>query len=145
MTAVDIAKLRDDLIRDEGLRLKPYKDTVGKFSIGVGRNLDDNGINEREALMMLDADLEWVRDDLDRNAPWWRRMPEPAQRALMNQCFNMGWPKLSAFRNMLAALQAADYETAADEALDSRWSKQVGDRARRIACLYLEAANPEQR
>jgi lysozyme len=52
---------------------------------------------------------------------------------------NLGWPRLSAFRNMLAALQAMDYATAAREALDSKWAKQVGARAERIAALYREA------
>lgn len=143
MTTMNLAKLKADLVRDEGLRLKPYRCTAGKLSIGVGRNLDDVGISKAEAMAMLDADLEWVRDDLDRNCPWWRRMPEPAQRALANMLFNLGWSRLSAFRNMLAALQAGDYEAAAEECLDSKWATQVGDRSRRIVNLYLEAANPE--
>lgn len=136
---VNVDKLKADLIRDEDLRLKPYRCTAGKLSIGVGRNLDDVGISEHEALMMLGNDIQWVIEDLDRNAPWWRRMPEPAQRALANMAYNLGWPKLSAFRNMLAALQAGNYETAADEALDSKWARQVGARADRIAALYRES------
>lgn len=139
MTALDMAKLREDIIEDEGLRTKPYTDTVGKLTIGVGRNLDDVGISRREALMLLDNDLAWVFDDLDRNLPWWRRMPEPAQRALANMALNLGYPRLSAFRNMLSALQAMDYETAAEECLDSKWARQVGDRSKRIAALYREA------
>ena len=136
---VDLTKLKNDLKRDEGLRLKPYRDTVGKLTIGIGRNLDDVGISEREAMALLESDLEWVTSDLDRNAPWWRRMPEPAQRALANMTFNLGWSRLSAFRNMLAALQIADYATAAEEALDSKWARQVGARSERIAALYREA------
>lgn len=139
MPTLDQSKLRENLIEDEGLRTKPYTDTVGKLTIGCGRNLDDVGISRTEALMMLDNDLKWVFDDLDRNMPWWRRMPEPAQRALANMAFNLGISRLLAFRNMLAALQAMDYETAAEEALDSRWARQVGDRAKRIAALYREA------
>ena len=137
---MDRAQLARDLELDEGLRLKPYTDTVGKLSIGIGRNLDDVGISEEEARIMFNNDLEWVMDDLDRSFPWWRTMPEPAQRALANQAFNMGLPTLRKFRNMLAALQAGDYRKAADEALDSRWAKQVGARSGRIADLYRSAA-----
>lgn len=144
MTAVNVAKLKADLVRDEGLRLKPYKDTVGKTTIGVGRNLDDIGISEREAMALLDGDLEWVTSDLDRNAPWWRRMPEPAQRALANMTFNLGWSRLSGFRNMLLALQEGAYDTAAEQALDSKWAKQVGARADRIAALYRDAGKSLQ-
>lgn len=151
MTSVDIAKLRSDLISDEALRLAVYDDATGKPivkgsvveghpTIGVGRLLTSaRGISEREAMVLLDGDLAWVFDDLDRNCPWWRRMPEPAQRALCNMTFNLGIARLMAFRNMIAALQAMDYETAADECLDSKWARQVGDRSRRIAALYREA------
>jgi lysozyme len=127
--------LRRDLVRDEGLRLKPYKDSVGKLTIGVGRNLDDNGITEAEAMILLDNDIERARLDLDRNAPWWAEMPEPAMRGLLNMCFNLGWPRLSRFRKMLAALERGDWASAADQALDSRWALQVGPRATRIADL----------
>lgn len=137
---MDIAKLKSDLERDEGLRLKPYKDTVGKLTIGIGRNLDDVGISESEARHLLGNDIEWVTEELDANMPWWRTMPEPAQRALANMAFNLGMPTLKLFLNMLAALQAGDYEKAAVEALDSRWARQVKCRADRIAALYRSAA-----
>ena len=136
---MDIAKLKSDLERDEGLRLKPYEDTVGKLTIGIGRNLDDVGISEEEARHMLGNDIEWVVEELDRTMPWWRTMPEPAQRALANMAFNLGMPTLRQFRNMLAALQAGDYDKAAVEALDSRWARQVKGRADRIAALYRSA------
>ena len=131
MTAYHL--LRNDLIRDEGLKLKPYKDGVGKLTIGVGRNLDDRGITEVEAYAMCDHDIEIVATELDRNASWWRDLPEPAQRGLMNMCFNMGWPRLSRFQRMLSALKLQSFKIAATEALDSTWAKQVGARAERIA------------
>ena len=133
------SKLVDDLMRDEGLRLKPYQDTVGKVTIGVGRNLDDVGITAQEAHMLLVNDIAVMESELDRNAFWWRTLPEPAQRALLNMCFNMGWPRLSGFKNMLSALRDGDYDRAAAEALDSRWARQVGARSQRIATLFKES------
>lgn len=129
-----------DLIRDEGLKLKPYRDTVGKLTIGVGRNLDDVGISEDEARDLLANDINTVHRELYKHVRWWSQMPEPARRGLANMCFNLGWPRLSQFKNMLRALQAGEYEIAAAEALDSKWAKQVGPRAERIANLYVEAA-----
>ena len=134
--------LKADLLRDEGLRLRMYKDTVGKWSIGVGRNLTDNGISTAEADVMLDNDVADVIQELDRNTPWWRAMPEPAQRALANMLFNMGWPRLSGFKMMLGALEAGDYGAAADHCLDSKWAGQVGRRATRIATLFRTAGTP---
>lgn len=142
---MDIAKLLADLERDEGLRLKPYTDTVGKLTIGIGRNLDDVGISEEEARYLLGNDVEWAIEEMDRSMPWWRTMPEPAQRALGNMAFNLGMPTLRKFRNMLIALQAGDYRKAAEEALDSRWAKQVKGRADRIADLYRSAAQANHR
>ena len=132
---MDRTLLKTDLTRDEGLRLRPYQDTVGKLTIGVGRNLDDVGISEAEALVMLEADIDRSVTELNRHLPWLLDRPEPVQRALANMCFNLGWPRLSGFRNMLAALEAGAYDRAAGEALDSRWARQVGARAQRIAAL----------
>ncbi|CAO3418806.1 glycoside hydrolase family protein [Azospirillum doebereinerae] len=128
----DIVKLKADLIRDEDLRLKPYRCTAGKITIGVGRNLDDVGVTKAEALMLLDNDVVRVTADLDRTLPWWRKLDEPRRRALANMAFNLGIERLRGFRKMLAALEAGDYARAAAEAQDSLWASQVGDRAARI-------------
>jgi lysozyme len=137
---MDIDELTQELRLDEGVRLKPYTDTVGKLTIGIGRNLDDRGISDDEADYMLANDIRMVEAELNRNAPWWTDLPELAQRGLTNMCFNLGWPRLSGFRNMLQALQNGDYSRAADEALDSRWARQVGARAERIATQYRQSA-----
>lgn len=131
----DLADVRPDLIRDEGLRLKPYTDTVGKLTIGVGRNLSDRGIAKDEALLLLDNDIRAIASDLDRAIPWWRFLPDGPRRALINMTFNVGWPRMSLFTAMLAALEAGDYDLAANEALDSSWARQVGARATRVAGL----------
>ena len=125
-----------DLQRDEGLRLKPYRDSVGKLTIGFGRNLDDVGITEREAEILLDNDMAKTFADLDRALPWWRDLPPFQQRGLANMAFNLGLPRLLTFKKMLAALEAGDGERAAIEALDSIWAGQVKGRADRIAYLY---------
>lgn len=117
----------------EGLRLKPYRDTVGKLTIGFGRNLDDVGIREPEAQYMLALDIEAVTAQIDKALPWWRQLNEDREAALAEMAFNLGIAGLLEFKHMLAALEAGDYEAAADHALDSQWAKQVGKRAERIA------------
>lgn len=128
--------IKRDIRRDEGLRLKPYKDSVGKISIGYGRNLDDIGITEEEAEILLAHDLYNAMQGLDHALPWWRNLDALKQRGLWNMAFNLGVPRLLKFKKMLAALQRGDWSAAADEALDSRWATQVGDRAKRIAELF---------
>ncbi len=132
-------QLIQDLISDEGLRTEPYIDTVGKMTIGVGRNLDDNGISQAEAMFMLTNDIEMVETELDARLDWWRGLPDDAQRALCNMTFSLGWPRLSKFEKMLAALKDRDFEEAAAQALASKWATQVGQRAIRIAQLFRYA------
>lgn len=146
----NIALLISDLQRDEGVRRYPYDDATGKpiaagnilhgkLTIGVGRNLTDRGLTEEEIGRLLAADIGFVEEDLDVNISWWRDLPEPAQRGLVNMAFNLGWPRLSKFQRMLAALEARDFPAAALEALNSRWAEQVGTRALRVAHLFEES------
>jgi len=132
-------RLIEDLKRDEGMRTNLYRDTVGKQTIGVGRNIDDRGISIAEAEFMLANDIDNVEAELNFKIPWWVNMPADAKRALANMCFNIGWPRLEGFQKMLAALKDGNYLKAADEALDSRWAGQVGARAERIAALIRSA------
>jgi len=125
--------LSEDLERDEGLRLKPYADTVGKLTIGVGRNLDDVGISEVEARMMLQEDIRRATRGLDSRLPWWRSLCDERQDVLVNMAFNLGLSRLLGFKGTLAKMQAKDWAGAAAEMLDSAWAKQVGGRARRLS------------
>jgi lysozyme len=138
---MDLDALYSDLRRDEGVRLRPYVDSVGKVTIGCGRNLSDVGISDAEVTFLLHNDVSAAISDLDRNAPWWRTLSKNRQRALANMCFNMGWPRLSGFQKMLTALREGRWDDAAQESLDSRWADQTdgkidgkdGQRAQRIA------------
>jgi len=129
--------LVEQLVRDEELRLKPYRDSVGKLTIGVGRNLDDVGVTQAEALALLANDIQNARSHLEQYLPWAGGLDEVREAALVNMCFNMGIGALMNFHKFLAALQAGDYKTAAAEMLDSLWAKQVGIRAQRLA-LQIE-------
>lgn len=125
--------LVEQLVRDERLELKPYRDSVGKLTIGVGRNLDDVGISRAEAMSLLANDIANAKAQLEQHLPWTGGLDEVRESALVNMTFNMGIGALMNFRKFLAALEAGDYKTAAAEMLDSLWSKQVGDRAQRLA------------
>ena len=133
---MNLDKFREDIARDEGLRLKPYTDTVGKITIGYGRNLDDKGITQREADYLREDDIADVQLELDNKLRWWRGQPEHVQRGIANMCFQMGINGLLKFEKMLGALERQDYATAQREALDSEWAKQTPERARRVKALF---------
>ena len=126
--------LLEQLQRHEGLRLQPYRDTVGKLTVGYGRNLDDRGISEDEAGFMLDNDIDLVEQELER-MPLYLSLDPVRQTVLANMAFNMGMPTLMTFSRMLGALAERDWERAADEMIRSKWAKQVGDRAAELSEL----------
>lgn len=121
--------LAEQLAEHEGLRLKPYRDTVGKLTIGIGRNLDDKGISEAEAYYLLNNDIHDVNKQLIKHIPWYVNLPPNARRVLQDMCFNLGIYGLLGFKKFLSALQAGDIERAKVEMMDSKWAKQVGRRA----------------
>lgn len=123
---------------DEGVRPYPYLDTMKKLTIGCGRNLDDVGLSQDEITYLLNNDIEKVCAQLDVALPWWRQLTERRQQVLANMCFNLGIRKFLGFPKMLAAMQSGRYDEAAAEMLDSKWSQQVGDRAKRLAQMMKE-------
>jgi lysozyme len=125
--------LREQLIRDEGRRLRPYRDSVGKLTIGVGRNLDDVGISPAEADFLLDNDIARATAEVRTFLPWTETLDEVRREALVNMAFNLGIGGLLGFRLMLAALRGGDYASAAAEVLESRYAQQVGPRAHRVS------------
>jgi lysozyme len=123
--------VRDELIEHEGLRLKPYRDTMGKLSIGVGRNLDDDGITKDEALYLLDNDIYRIGLLLCNASfiDFSKIKNEVREGVLIDMAFNLGIEGLSKFKDMLEAIKEDDWDKAADAMLDSLWAKQVGQRA----------------
>jgi len=128
----DMTALEDQLIDHEGLELKPYRCTAEKLTIGVGRNIEDRGITEDEARYLLKNDIKIVEDELLEKKPVVAGLDAVRQRVLVDMGFNLGIPTLLKFQNMWAAIEEEDFETAAEEAMDSRWAKQVGRRAERL-------------
>ena len=121
--------LIEQLKRHEGLRLKPYKCTADKLTIGVGRNLEDVGISEEEAEMLLQNDIQRATVQIQKEFPWTEQLDEVRFAALINFTFNVGIGTVGKFVNAMALLRDGNYDMAADEFLNSRWAKQVGQRA----------------
>jgi lysozyme len=118
-----LATLQEQLLRHEGLKLKPYRCPAGKLTIGVGRNLDDCGISRDEALTLLE-------NDIHRCIPTLFSLLSPNRKTvLVNMAFNLGTAGMLGFRNMLAHALEGNFEKAANDMLASKWAKQVGKRA----------------
>ena len=129
------AELVKSVKRHEGLRLKAYQDSVGVWTIGYGRNLQTLEISTQDA-------EKWLKEDLITHAKEVLALPEVdgltqnRKDVLIEMCFNLGLSRLLKFRKMWAAVRRDAPILAASEMLDSKWAKQVGVRADRLAEKY---------
>lgn len=132
------ALLIKELERDEGRVLHAYQDSLGWWTIGIGRLIDKRkggGISNEEADYLKRNDIARFKAELDKVAPWWRSVSPVRQRAIQNLAFNLGagglvqkWPKT------VAMMKAGQWrEAAAAIRANKVWVNQVGARAERIA------------
>jgi lysozyme len=128
-----MASLEDQLITHEGLELRPYQCTADKLTIGVGRNIEDRGITEDEARYLLKNDIKIVEDELLSKKPMVAELDAVRQRVLVDMGFNLGIPTLLKFQNMWLAIEQEDFIQASIEMMDSRWARQVGQRAHKLS------------
>lgn len=124
--------LADYMISEnEALTYAPYRDSVGKMSIGYGRNLDDKGISYQEAELMKANDIEECDRWLNGNFAFYYKLSEVRKAALIDMRYNLGRGGFLKFQKMIAALSIGDHQQAAAEMRNSKWWQQVGPRAKR--------------
>ncbi len=131
MNYLDI--LHAQLRVDEGYRDRPYRDTVGKTTIGIGRNLTDVGVSRGEIALMFDNDLATAENASRRLVPSFDSLSDVRKSVVVNLAFNMGFNTLSQFVNTLKAIDERRWGDAASGMLASKWAGQVGSRAFRLA------------
>jgi lysozyme len=118
---------------DEGLRFKPYKCTAGKLTIGYGHNLDDLGISQRVADLLLKEDAE-IADIACYKifGEQYENWSENRRLGWLNLAFNLGHGRLLQFRNTIRAARIEDWPEVEKGLRASLWFKQVGKRAERV-------------
>lgn len=117
---------------DEGFRTKPYVDTAGKITIGIGRNLTDNGVNRGEIALMFDNDLVVAETGARMLVPRFDALSDARKAVMMNMVFNMGYARVALFVKTLKAINDGRFSDAAAEMRASIWYEQTGDRAKRL-------------
>lgn len=138
-----MSKLSDQLRIHEGVRSHVYLCTAGYETIGVGRNIAESGIglSDDEIDYLLENDIKRCKQELV-SLSWFPDLDPVRQDAIVNLCFNLGLTRLMGFQNAMGAMAVGDYEKAADEFLDSRWAKQVGQRSLDVAHMIRAGEYP---
>jgi len=139
---MDLEKLRKQLEIDEGVKYEIYLDHLGYPTFGIGHLVipsdkeyrEDVGtrVSEERVRECFDKDVESVLRDCTLLYKDFYELPEEAQQIIANMMFNMGYTRLSKFKGMKKGVDARDWNKAADEMVDSRWYKQVTNRANRL-------------
>ena len=128
-------KLIEMLKVHEGVETHAYKCSASKSTIGVGRNIDQEGgigLSEDEIDYLLQNDIDRITTELDFEYGWFSDLNEARQDAMIDISFNLGQTRLRKFQKALTAMAQSNWNTAADEFMDSKWSKQVGNRAKEL-------------
>tara|TARA_S200000501_G_scaffold123345_1_gene116394 strand:+ start:1349 stop:1792 length:444 start_codon:yes stop_codon:yes gene_type:complete len=139
---MDLQRLREDLEIDEGVKHEIYLDHLGYPTFGIGHLVLDTdpehgqpvgtAVSNDRVIEAFESDLVGVMSDCKRLYPDFEDLPEEAQQVIANMMFNMGRPRLSKFKGMKRGVDARDWNIAADEMVDSRWYRQVTNRADRL-------------
>ena len=139
---MNIDQLRKELERDEGVKYEVYLDHMGYPSFGIGHLITDDDpecgasvgtkVDSDRVQEAFEADVESVLSDCERLYVQFEHLPEEVQLIVANMMFNMGYTRLSKFKGMKRGVDARDWESAADEMVDSKWYRQVTRRADRL-------------
>ena len=139
---MNLEKLREELEIDEGCKYEIYLDHLGYPTFGIGHLITDDdpeygwevgaSIDTVRVYETFEQDIEGVLSDCSKLYSDFGDLPEEAQRVIANMMFNMGYTRLSKFKNMKVSVDARNWDIAADEMVDSRWYYQVPNRAKRL-------------
>lgn len=127
--------LEDLLVREEGLRLYAYQDSLGYWTIGYGTLIDKRGsvFSEAAARFLLNEEIAAKKAEVLSAIPWIKSLSETRQTVLFAMAYQLGTAGLLAFRKTLAAVKAGDYSAAARGMRGSKWADQTPGRVERMA------------
>ena len=135
-------RLREELADDEGCKLEIYLDHLGLPTFGIGHLVREDDpehgepvgtpVSDERVRQVFSLDIAVTLEDCKRLYADFDDLPEEAQLVIANMCFNLGYPRLSKFKDMRAAVNERSWNAAADAMVDSRWHDQVPNRAKRL-------------
>ena len=161
---MDIKKLKEELIVDEGLVGEIYKCSAGYLTFGVGDKIKKFGINHLVSVndpeynmpegtpvsfdriqKAFDVDVQECIEDAEFHFPKLYTYPEEIQRVIANMEFNIGRRRFGKFKKMIAAIEDRNWEEMAKQMKNSLWYHQVGYRSKRLIERVLSVRDTHYR
>ena len=147
---MNLDQLRMELEYDEGCKYEIYLDHLGLPTFGIGHLVTEDdpehgqevgtAVSEERVIEVFEKDVQVTLDECKKLYDDWFDLPEEAQLIIANMMFNMGRPRLSAFKGMKRGVDARDWNAATDEMVDSKWYRQVTNRADRLVTRMRNVA-----
>ena len=147
---MNLDQLRMELEYDEGCKYEIYLDHLGLPTFGIGhlvtKDDPENGqevgtaVTEERVIEVFEKDVQVTIDECKKLYDDWINLPDEVQLIIANMMFNMGGPRLSQFKGMKAGVDERDWNRAADEMVDSKWYRQVTNRADRLVTRMRNVA-----
>jgi lysozyme len=135
-------KLVKSIKENEGLSLIVYDCPAGKKTIGYGRNLEDNGISEYEAYLLLTNDIlkivKWLEDffsPYNKFKNSFSNFPDNVKNVMIEMCYQLGFGGFKKFGRTIKHIDNFDFKQASIEMLNSKWAKQTPNRAKALSNL----------
>jgi len=123
-------KLEQYLIEHEGIRYKPYLCPAGKLTIGVGRNIEDNGLTKDEIMYLLKNDIERCEKELKKIFTDFDNLPENVKIVLIDMIFNLGETRFKKFEELIKAVKKRNWDRTIIEIKNSKRCRQLKKRCR---------------
>jgi len=143
---MNLVKLQEEISKDEGIKFETYRCSLGHLTGGIGHLITEwdeeiysgpvgTAIPTEQVNDWFAKDIETTIKDCNLLFSQFNNLPDDIQHVLANMCFQLGRPRLSKFKNMIAAVEDLDWERMADEMENSRWFKQTPNRAKRLIAI----------
>ena len=143
---MNLIKLQDEISKDEGMKFETYRCSLGHLTGGIGHLITEwdeeiysgpvgTAIPTEQVNDWFAKDIETTIKDCNLLFSQFNNLPDDIQHVLANMCFQLGRPRLSKFKNMIAAVEDLDWHRMADEMENSRWFKQTPNRAKRLIAI----------
>jgi len=143
---MNLIKLQEEISKDEGIKFETYRCSLGHLTGGIGHLITEwdeeiysgpvgTAIPTEQVNDWFAKDIETTIKDCNLLFSQFNNLPDDIQHVLANMCFQLGRPRLSKFKNMIAAVDDLDWERMADEMENSRWFKQTPNRAKRLIAI----------
>ena len=150
---MNLVTLQDEIANDEGVVYETYHCSLGHLTGGIGHLITEwveefyeqpigTKVPNEQVNDWFEKDIKVKINDCKIIFDNFDNLPEEAQLVIANMCFQLGRPRLSKFKNFIAAVKDEDWQRAGDEMQDSRWYKQTTNRADRLIARITKLGVP---